>query len=136
MLAHVLIAVASIATAHNGRPVVVDDTAMVVEVNHVYCESTGEPTLSQVIWWDWDGGRFVVVDWRMARDVKLGPLESPSGGYRCQFRDTDGTLRRVHSRMRRVVYSTNDREIDDRALLPSDQRRKLSRPDRSQRDGT
>jgi hypothetical protein len=45
------------------------DRVMLVEVNHFYDEQ-GRLVFDQVIWYDWDGDRYQIVDWRLLKGVR------------------------------------------------------------------
>lgn len=108
---------------HNGASPYVEDAVDIVEVNSVVCADSGEVTLTQVIWWDWDGSRFIVRDWRHLK-VSMQPVMSRDGRYRCDWVD-NGVLRRVEAVHRRLTVTFNDPEAANRAVVPLDDRRKL-----------
>lgn len=90
---------------------VVDSRSATVEVSHVYNED-GDHVLSQLIWWDAD---IHVIAWRLlSRDTQL-----PVGGQVIYF---DRVLRRVRAASEHRTWRQYDPEIDDRAVLPVEQR--------------
>jgi len=48
-------------------PLVVEDHFDMVEINHLYNDN-GNLVLDQIIYWDWEGDNFHVVDWRPIKD--------------------------------------------------------------------
>ena len=95
-----------------GGPVV--ETVDVVEFNRVFDECTGRETLRQIVLWE----RGRVVHWEMDR----GQWSVVPGGVRVL--GVGGEFREWRGRVE-VVESLYDREIEDRAVLPCENRRGL-----------
>lgn len=91
-----------------------------VEINHVLDERTGQERYVAIIWWDWSNfhGTYVVRDWRWLSDTGR-PVRR--GGYW------------VSEWKRSLVYATGfretwllyDSEMENRKLVPLDQRRRI-----------
>jgi hypothetical protein len=132
------------------------DHCTVAEINHVYSPD-GSLVFDQLIWWDWNASRqrFDVVDWRIIQNCRQSSDEE-QGRWRLQYPDGPpyvGRFVRVHCvpcregplrvsrwydekthRLRRVTadvlretWSSYDREMVEREILPCNQRRGLKR---------
>lgn len=101
-----------------------------IELNHLICPETGEPRLTQVIYWRWryDLEQHHVTAWRLVdRRQPFRILRDAVGPYERRV-DQDGTLRIIRARVYCETTTVNDPEVDDRQLLPQDQRTGLKRP--------
>ena len=109
------------------EPPTVREQVDLLELNHVQCPQTGRETLTQVIYWRWHEGnsRNHVTAWRMA---KLPELFGRDGREWTESRE-DGPVRRIiRAKQFRETWTFHDPEIEDRQLLPADQRRGLRKP--------
>lgn len=79
---------------------IVADHFDVVELNHFYSES-GQHLWSQVIWREWDGEGFRIVDWRMADKVRFEGRTVRIG---------EGTLHKVTADEFRETWTQHDPE--------------------------
>jgi hypothetical protein len=100
--------------------------ADVVEVNH-YVACDGSPIFDQIIWWDWEGDRFIVREWRMVKHRYQLPLcDWSRGGYVSPVETSLGEIR-VRAGSYRETWSDHDPEAENRSIVPLDQRRRFVR---------
>lgn len=105
------------------------DTVDVLELNHFYDEN-GRPVFDQIIFWDWspEECRFQVRAWRLLRSPWQIPFyDHRRGQFITIWLDGD-SLRRVAADSFRETWTQVDPEMAERASLPRESRRELSRP--------
>jgi hypothetical protein len=98
------------------------DTVDRIELNHVYSPTTGQRIGDYVLFWDWNGDDWEIVDWR---DVTLTGRWTGCGTYQVMWRDNGGSLRIVTTRQVLETWTLYDREVANRKLLPCRDRRRL-----------
>lgn len=100
----------------------VRDSVDIVEVNAFYDEN-GKEVFQQLIWWNWNRSecRFDVCDWRLVKNPKQIPLHGTSVFWDGQV------LREVSARSVRRTWKQYDPELTERATLPKEQRKELTR---------
>lgn len=107
--------------------VTVDDVDL-AEHNRVVCED-GRVAFEQMIWYDFRGCEYVVVDWRLVNSATnfyvLPEHRTCPWRYRLWFFD-DGRLRLVRAKQWRNSWTTDDPEINQRETYPQESRRKLT----------
>lgn len=101
----------------------VRDSVDMVEVNAFYDEN-GKEVFQQLIWWNWNRSecQFDICDWRLVKDPKQIPLHGTSVFWDGQV------LREVSARSVRRTWTQYDPELTERATLPKEQRKELTRP--------
>jgi hypothetical protein len=115
------------------------DECHTLELNH-YFDGCGQRIFSQWIFWEWNEkeSRNDVVDWRMADNGNTPrnelsranrSVKKIDGGYRVNFRDYE-TTREVTAKEFRETWTQFDPEVEQRKILPTDQRRLLTKPKR------
>lgn len=107
---------------------VLRDCVDLVEVNH-YHDECGRKVFDQLIFYDWSAQqcRFHVRAWRLIKsEGQLPRRDYQRNVYRIVWHD-DGVLREVKAKSFRETWTKYDPELADRARLPQDQRRELSR---------
>jgi len=102
----------------------VEEYVDLVTLNYVYNEE-GELNFAQLIFWDWDGSRYQVVDWRMYKREEQYPIREKSI-WVLRWYD-EGILRKVISNHFTTTWTQYDAEIMEQETLPSIKRRKLRR---------
>ncbi len=100
-----------------------------IEINHV-CHVVVEPhmqprvevVIDQLIFWQWSPSRrdWVVIDWRTVKQAGI-----PAAGV-ARWIDPDGAFREVRATCVVESWTSQDREVDNRQVIPHPQRRKLS----------
>ncbi len=122
------LAICLAAVCHNPRQDVAKDRVDLIELNHFYDEK-GQLVFDQIIFYDWppERCRFNVRAWRWLKR----PAQTPNPNAR-QRKFTvvwyDGsTLRRVEAPSIRESWTQYDPELVQRALLPKDMRRELTK---------
>lgn len=120
-----LLAALACGDVRDARMPVVEDRVDVVELNHFYdCE--GKPVLDQLIFWDFCRGseRFQVRAWRLWRSETA----AHSAAWKGVIIFIDGErLRVIRYVTRRESWTQEDPELIERTVLPTDQRKDLSR---------
>lgn len=104
---------------------VASDRVEVIELNYVYDEACNR-ILNQWIFWTWSEAdqQYRVVHWTIR---KKGEIALPTNdGWRLRFQDR-GMYREVTATSYREIHTQWDREVDDRKVLPLDQRKGLSK---------
>ena len=106
------------------RESAVRESCDVVELNHFY-DDNGRKVFDQVIFYDWDGARHQVRDWRLVKDPSQLPQRDwESGEYVALFCDKS-VLRQVRAASLRETWTQYDPELIERQSLPKEQRRLL-----------
>jgi len=106
------------------------DDVDTIELNRVFGDwnEKGVPreTLKQFIAWEWNykEGRHQVVWWKLVKPHER--VEADSTGWRLRFNDC-GKLREIRARAYKETFTMHDREIEDRNILPVDERRQLTK---------
>jgi hypothetical protein len=103
------------------------DKVDVIELNHFY-DGDGRRVFDQVIFWQWhaDEGVHHVLAWRLWKSPAQTPWRDwMRGGYLSIWHDGD-RLRAIRARSFRETWTQHDPELDDRQLLPPEQRRGLA----------
>jgi hypothetical protein len=92
---------------------------------HTFHDSDAKPIFSQLVFWGWCGQTdgYRVIDWRMAKEPPV--VERRGGSWQVMFADQRGT-RVVRAGVYRVTNTQSDVEVEDRAVLPREQRRGLA----------
>lgn len=108
------------------------DRVDLIEVNH-YHDDEAKLVFTQIIFFDWCDYtlRFQVRDWRLLKQKAQYPqLDYATGEYVAEWHDekTRGVLREVRAKMLRETWTWWDPELDERANLPPEQRRELTKP--------
>lgn len=112
---------------HIDHSTILTDHVAIIEVNHFY-DGKGKHVFDQVIFWDWGGSRFEVMDWRKFKtDLQFPRKNWRTGHYETIWHD-DNILRRVTSDSFRETWTQYDPEVEDRKYLPKELRRGLRRP--------
>jgi len=110
------------------RSPVIKDRVDVMELNWRYSPENGELNFVQLIFWEWknqfEGGHYVVVDWRMVNREKPPIFRKEKGKYVLIFRDR-GYWRSVESKSVRHTWTYYDPEVDNRKVFAREFRRGL-----------
>ena len=110
------------------RSPVLEDRVDVMELNWCYNSETGRLNFVQLIFWEWknqfEGGHYVVVDWRMADREKPPIFRKEGGMYVLIFKDRD-CWRSVKSKSVRYTWTYYDPEVDNRKEFAREFRRGL-----------
>lgn len=115
-----------LALAHDARcELVLADQCDVIELNHFY-DDNGRHVFDQVIFYNWDGRRHEVLDWRLVKEPSYLPQRLPGGACRCLFVDAQA-IRQVTGSSGRETWTQFDPELAEREFLPKE-RRRLLRP--------
>jgi len=106
---------------------VIRDRVDVIEVNHFYDEA-GRHVFDQAIFWDWSPRRrrYEARAFRLLKHPSQEPVRVAFGQYVSIWEDGGG-LRRVCAPSRRETWTQYDPELRNRAYLPKDMRRGLTR---------
>lgn len=106
-------------------PEPVDVRAEICEHNSLY-DGEGRLTFRQLIWWSHSecSERFTVDDWRLDNDGRYVPCKTRHG-WQSLFIDRDGVFRRVRTRSAFRSWTMHDPELENRIVLPTDERRGL-----------
>ncbi len=112
-------------TADIRGELVLRDRCDVIELNHFY-DDVGRHIFDQVIFYNWDGRRHQVLDWRLVKSEGHLPQRLPGGSCRCLFADQDA-LREVTGTSARESWTQFDPELTEREFLPKERRRLLLR---------
>jgi len=106
------------------------DTVDVIEVNHLYGNDDGKWMYDQLIFWEWKGERFEVVDeYRMMKKVGELPVRDwQNGGYSLTWTEQQA-IRHVHANSTRETWclQMDDPEVAEREHLPKEKRRYLQK---------
>ncbi len=96
-----------------------------VEVNHYY-GADGELTFTQLIFYEWESGKWIIRDWRLVDQPGMYPRKDPrSGCYRITW-DDKGIMREVRTRSKTETWTDYDPEMIGRRDCPTDRRHKLT----------
>ena len=103
----------------------VEEVVDVIELHQCY-DFRGRIAFKQLIFYRWSGyhRRFQIVDTVVVTDDQMCPRKSPSGFYRCQWKDENGK-RLVRGLTLRKSKSNVDPEIAEREFLPINLRQGL-----------
>jgi hypothetical protein len=102
-------------------PAVLSDSVATLEVQHFY-DDEGRLIFTQLIGWNENE---TVRFWRMAKTESHRPIRDwQNGGYRVTFEDGD-KMRTIASATFRETWAQHDRELENRSVLPPEQRRAL-----------
>ena len=105
------------------RPDTPSETVDLIEINWFFGHQ-GELIFSQAIFWDWRHDRYEVRAWRLVKEPGQLPVRDwQHGGYVTAWKDEG--LRRVRATEVRETFTQVDVEMEQRQVLPADQRRGL-----------
>jgi hypothetical protein len=105
---------------------VIRESCAVIEVNNFYDESA-RLVFEQQIVWDWCDceERYQVRDWRLIKSPNQYPVRDRIyGGYVATWQDGEH-MRQIRAASMRETWTQYDVEVEERLVLPVDQRRKL-----------
>jgi hypothetical protein len=106
------------------RESVVRESVCLIEVNHFYNENA-DKVFDQVIFYEWDLGRYQVVAWRLVKSPNQLPQRDwQNGGYVTTWQDGE-IMRQVRSPAIRETWTQSDPELLEREVLPKSHRREL-----------
>lgn len=122
--AHLLLA---LTVGSNPLNTLTTDRVDMVEINHLYDEQ-GRLLFDQIIYYDWHPKqkRYNVRAWRLIKSPSQVPYRRRNGGYLAIWHD-GGVLRRVRAQVLRESWTQFDPELLERAYLPKEKRRDLSK---------
>lgn len=105
------------------------DVVDLIEVNHVY-DLEGKPVLSQLIYYEFVGGRYRVRTWELLKSNHQHPvynynLKLWTVIYTDVLSGSDEATREIRSRNKVERWTQYDPEREDRDELPSEQRHSL-----------
>ena len=104
-------------------PAEVIDSVDVIELNHVFCPTTGNETGVYYLYWELRDGEYVVREWRSSIN-----LPRPKDGAQ-EFWDAKSKVRRrIESKVFIETSTWFDRETENRKVFPESRRRKLHVP--------
>jgi hypothetical protein len=103
----------------------VRESVDLIEHNHVYNDN-GDLHLEQMVYYEWKGGRYEVLSWRLRKSPLMVPYrDHTNGGYTAVWVDDQSVTRVVRALAFRESHTMYDPELLERNRLPREFRREL-----------
>ena len=101
-------------------PVTVFDSVDIIELNHVFCPTTGNETGVYFLYWELRDGEYVIRDWR-----SQGTIARPRDNIQEFWDPKTKVNRRIEARLVTESWLWYDREVENRKVWPEAKRKKL-----------